>query len=91
MLIINSTIAPRSIVQTSSGALLLEVLGKVVCALTTTDLVNSNLACLNSRLNEADTSSQRSLLPQEQRFAELDGQNSDIKLNDALESTFQEC
>ena len=52
--------------------------------------VGSNLARLNKSFNEAVGSAQSRLLPQGKRFAELAGQNSDTKLNGAIESVVRE-
>ena len=52
--------------------------------------VGSNLARLNKSYNEAVGSAQSRLIPQGKRFAELAGQNSDTKLNDAIESVVRE-
>ena len=51
--------------------------------------VGSNLARLNKSYNEAVGSARSMLLPQGKRFAELAGQNSDTKLNDAIESVMR--
>ena len=52
--------------------------------------VGSNLTRLNKSYNEAVGSAQSRLIPQGKRFAELAGQNSDTKLNDAIESVVRE-
>lgn len=90
MLILKSDASARCVVQASIGALLLEDLGKVRCTLTATDLFSSSLACLNNSFNEADSTEQSRLLPQGKRIAELADQNSDTKLNNAIESVVRE-
>lgn len=52
--------------------------------------VGSNLARLNKSFNEAVSSAQSRLLPQGKRLTELAGQNSDTRLNDAIESVVRE-
>jgi DNA recombination protein RmuC len=61
--------------------------------LTFTDKFNSigsNLSRLNRSFNEAAGSYERRLLPQGRRIAEMAGQNSDIKITEAIEGTVRE-
>ena len=52
--------------------------------------IGSNLARLNKSYNEAVGSAQSRLLPQGRRFAELAGQNSETRIDDAIDSVVRE-
>ena len=49
--------------------------------------IGSNISSLNRSFNEAVGSYQSRLMPQGKRFAEITGQNSDLKLTDGIEAS----
>ena len=65
-------------------------LDKVRWSLPKSDIDSSNQGLVMKIVNEAVSSAQSRLLPQGKRFAELAGQNSDTKLNGAIESVVRE-
>ncbi len=50
----------------------------------------TDLIRLNKSFNDAVGTYERSLLPQGRRFAEMAGQNSDLKLSDGIEGSVRE-
>ncbi len=52
--------------------------------------IGTNITRLNKSFNDAVGTYERSLLPQGRRFAEMAGQNFDIKLTDGIEGSVRE-
>ena len=52
--------------------------------------IGTNITRLNKSFNDAVGTYERSLLPQGRRFAEMAGQNSDLKLSDGIEGSVRE-